>query len=85
MSGGSKMTEEQKIKMKKKRNDKLHIPISSEDKSRLRENAERCGLSLTAYCLKSNDKISECLIFAGDDSFLQKICNLEENETIPFK
>ena len=34
-----------------KKNDKLHIPISSELKELLKSRASACGLSLSQYCL----------------------------------
>ena len=34
-----------------KKNNKLHLPISTEHKNRLKERADKCGLTLTAYCL----------------------------------
>lgn len=34
-----------------KKTDKLHIPISSEEKQKLKSRAEDCGLSLSSYCL----------------------------------
>jgi len=33
-----------------KKNDKLHIPISSEDKLKLKKRAESCGLLVSQYC-----------------------------------
>lgn len=44
-----------KKKLKKifrmKKNDKLHIPISTEQKEILKKRAESLGLSLSQYCL----------------------------------
>lgn len=37
--------------MEKRKNTKLHIPISSEDKGILKKRAEESGLSLCSYCL----------------------------------
>lgn len=34
-----------------KKNDKLHIPISTEQKELLKKRSEECGLSLSQYCL----------------------------------
>lgn len=34
-----------------KKNDKLHIPISTEEKSKLIKKANDCGMSLSQYCL----------------------------------
>ncbi len=34
-----------------KKNDKLFIPCTSEDKQKLKERAKKCRLSLTGYCL----------------------------------
>lgn len=34
-----------------RKNDKLHIPISTEEKEKLKKKAELLGLSLSAYCL----------------------------------
>lgn len=34
-----------------KKNDKLHIPINSEQKKKLKIRAETLGLSLSQYCL----------------------------------
>jgi len=36
---------------KMKKNDKLHLPISTEDKNILRSRAEQSGITLSAYCL----------------------------------
>ncbi|MBU4069801.1 MAG: hypothetical protein KJ646_02365 [Nanoarchaeota archaeon] len=36
----------------------------------------------TAYCLSKNDPDS-CVEFSSDDSYLLRICGLEEGETIP--
>ena len=37
----------------------------------------------TAFCLMGNKEIDKCLDFAENNSYLQRICNLEEGETIP--
>jgi len=37
----------------------------------------------SAYCLKSNNEIQKCYDFAGDNNYLNRICNLEEGEWIP--
>jgi len=37
--------------MKMKKNTKIHIKISSEDKEKLRKKAENLGLTLTSYCM----------------------------------
>jgi len=34
-----------------KKNSKLHIPISTEGKEKLKKRAEACEMTLTAYCL----------------------------------
>lgn len=34
-----------------KKNDKIHIPISSEDKKKLQKRADSVGISLASYCL----------------------------------
>jgi len=34
-----------------KKNDKLHIPISSEDKQKIKLRAESLGLTMAQYCL----------------------------------
>jgi predicted DNA binding CopG/RHH family protein len=34
-----------------KKNDKLHIPISSELKEKLKQRALDCGMTLSQYCL----------------------------------
>jgi len=34
-----------------KKNDKLHIPISTEQKEELIKKASDCGMSLSQYCL----------------------------------
>jgi len=34
-----------------KKNDKLHIPISTEQKIKLISRASNCGMSLSQYCL----------------------------------
>ena len=34
-----------------KKNDKLHIPISTEHKIKLKEKAEEIGMTLSQYCL----------------------------------
>jgi len=34
-----------------KKNDKLHIPISTELKEQLKQRAESCGMTLSQYCL----------------------------------
>ncbi len=34
-----------------KKNTKLHIPISEEDKNKLQKKADELGLPLTNYCL----------------------------------
>jgi len=45
-----------------KKNDKIFIPISSEQKEILKKRAEACGLSLASYCsfvlLKNKPKIT---------------------------
>jgi len=45
------------------KNDKLHIPISTEQKEILKERAESLGLTLTGYCtlilIKTIPKIEE--------------------------
>ncbi|MBD3252362.1 hypothetical protein GF386_01375 [Candidatus Pacearchaeota archaeon] len=37
----------------------------------------------TAYCLQQNNEIEKCLEFAGQDTYLKRICDLKEGETIP--
>lgn len=39
----------------------------------------------TAYCLKSNNEIQKCYDFASDNIYLNRICNLGEEEIIPSK
>lgn len=36
-----------------------------------------------AYCLQQNNEIEKCLEFAKGDEYLERICSLEEEETIP--
>ncbi|MCK4649960.1 hypothetical protein KAT36_01885 [Candidatus Pacearchaeota archaeon] len=36
-----------------------------------------------AYCLQQNKEIGKCNEFAKDDEYLERICGLKENETIP--
>jgi hypothetical protein len=35
-----------------------------------------------AYCLKSNNELSKCTDFAGDNQYLMKICSLKDGELI---
>jgi len=46
-----------------KKNDKIHIPISTEDKVKIKKRAESVGLSLTQYCryvlLQSKARVEE--------------------------
>lgn len=37
--------------MNMKKNDKLHIPVSTEFKAILKARADKCGLPLSQYCL----------------------------------
>jgi hypothetical protein len=37
--------------MADKKNDKLHIPCTSELKAKLKANAEECHMNLSSYCL----------------------------------
>lgn len=46
-----------------RKNNKIHIPISTEEKNKLKKRAESVGLTLAQYCLfvlmKSRPKIEE--------------------------